>query len=112
MLGQTQGRGCASTEARLPALSVRSSVLTCTGAVRCEPTVGQGADRGPDSWRPSLFDDCPMCAKAPVEPVRVEGVWACRGCTGSCTICGSACFPGDEACAECERHLCLEAVPA
>jgi hypothetical protein len=36
----------------------------------------------------------------------------CRACTSACTICGSACVPGDDACTECVRHLGLEAIPA
>jgi len=55
-----------------------------------------------------------MCAKAPVEPVRVDGQLACRACTSACVICGSACVPGDDACAECLPHLGLdrEVIPA
>ena len=114
LLGQSQGRGYASTEARVPALSVRSSVLTCTNPVRSAAPAADAADLGLGSWKPSIFDDCPMCGKAPVEPVRVDGQLACRSCTSACTICGSACVPGDDACSECVRHLSLdrEAIPA
>ncbi len=53
----------------------------------------------------SIFDPCPMCDKTPREPARVEGQFACRGCTGSCSICGSSCVPGDDTCLKCLRTL-------
>ena len=114
MLGQSQGRGYASTEARVPALSVRSSVLTCTNKVRSGSAAAVAGQATVGSWKASIFDDCPMCAKSPVEPVRVDGQLACRACTSACIICGSACVPGDDACTECVRHLGLdrEAIPA
>lgn len=114
MLGQSQGRGYASAEARVPALYVRPSVLTCTNTVRSGAAAAGGGRPAPGSWKASIFDDCPMCGKAPVEPVRVDGQLACRACTSACTICGSACVPGDDACTECVRHLSLEreAIPA
>lgn len=114
LLGQSQGRGYASTDARGPALNVRSSVLTCTNPVRSAAAAATVAHQPAGSWKASIFDDCPLCGKAPVEPVRVEGQLACRSCTSACTICGSACVPGDDACTECVRHLTLdrEAVPA
>lgn len=114
LLGQSQGRGYASPDARVPALNVRPSVLTCTNPVRGAAVPAGVADQPVDSWKPSIFDDCPMCGKAPVEPVRVEGQLACRSCTSACSICGSACVPGDDVCAECVRHLNLdrEAIPA
>ncbi len=112
LLGQSQGRGYASSEARVPALNVQSSILTCTNNVRSGAAAAGGARAALGSWKPSIFDDCPMCGKAPVEPVRVEGQLACRTCTSACTICGSACVPGEDACTECVRHLDPEAVPA
>jgi hypothetical protein len=114
LLGQSQGRGYASTDARVPALNLRSSVLNCTNPVRSAGAGGINTTSAVSSWKASIFDDCPMCGKAPVEPVRVEGQLACRGCTSACTICGSACVPGDDACTECVRHLAMdrEAVPA
>ena len=113
LLGQSQGRGYASAESSVPALNVRSSVLTCTNPVRSGTSSSGTSHRCSDSWKASLFDDCPMCGKAPVEPVRVEGRLACRACTSACTICGAACVPGDDACRECIRHLSLnrEAIP-
>ena len=112
MLSQSQGRGYASTEARVPALIVHSSVLTCTNQVRSGSVTAVVDRSAVGNWKASIFDDCPMCAKPPVEPVRVEGQLACRACTSACTICGSACVPGDDACTECVRLLSLEAVPA
>jgi hypothetical protein len=112
LLGQSQGRGYASTEARVPALNVHSSLLTCTNQVRSGSAASAVHHPAIGSWKASIFDDCPMCGTAPVEPVRVEGQLACRKCTSACTICGSACVPGDDACTECVRHLNLEAVPA
>src|SRR6185437_7311180 len=75
LLGQSQGRGYASTEARVPALNVRSSVLTCTNQVRSGSAAAVAGQATVGSWKASIFDDCPMCAKAPVEPVRVDGSW-------------------------------------
>lgn len=112
MLGQSQGRGYASSEARVPALNVQSSILTCTNTVRSGSSAAAGTRSARGSWHASIFDDCPMCGKAPVEPVRVEGLLACRSCTSACTICGSACVPGEDACTECVRHLDPVAVPA
>ena len=110
MLGQSQGRGYASTDARVPALDVRSSVLTCTNSVR-SAGVTRDADASEGfSWKASIFDDCPMCGQQPVEPVRVEGQLACHSCTSACTICGSACVPGDDACIECVRLASVERV--
>ena len=108
MLGQSQGRGYASTDARVPALNVRSSVLSCINPVR---SAGVARDAEPSegfSWKASIFDDCPMCGQQPVEPVRVEGQLVCRGCTSACTICGSACVPGDDACIECVRLFTVD----
>jgi hypothetical protein len=114
LLGQSQGRGLASPESRVPTLRIRSTALTCANTVR---SPGGGADlalTAPDSWKASIFDDCPLCGHQPLEPVRVDGQLACRTCTGACTICGSACVPGDEACSECILHLdtATLAVPA
>lgn len=53
----------------------------------------------------SIFNSCPMCDKPPREPVRIEGQFACRGCTGSCSICGSSCIPGDDTCTQCLHTL-------
>ncbi|AGB27227.1 hypothetical protein Mycsm_07131 (plasmid) [Mycobacterium sp. JS623] len=115
LLGQSQGRGYASTDARVPALNVRSSHLTCTNPVRAAGITASADHFASDSWKTaSIFDDCPMCGQQPVEPVRVEGQLACRSCTSACTICGSACVPGDDACIECVRLFSVEraAVPA
>ena len=115
LLGQSQGRGYASAEARVPALNVRfiGADLHQPGPQRHQLVWHQPVDCS-DSWKASIFDDCPMCGKAPVEPVRVDGQLACRACTSACIICGSACVPGDDACTECVRHLSLdrEAIPA
>lgn len=113
MLGQSQGRGLASTESSVLALKVRSTVLTCTNPVRSAGGPSTASLPAPDSWKASIFDDCPMCGKQPLEPVRVDGQLACRTCTGACTICGDACVPGDEACSECIRLTgVFEVVPA
>ena len=114
MLGQSQGRGLPSTEASVQALKVRNTVLNCTNIVRSGGGTAAPALLVPGSWKASIFDDCPMCGKQPLEPVRVDGQLACRACTGACTICGGACIPGDEACSECSSHLevTFEAVPA
>jgi len=89
-------------------------VLNCTNIVRSGGGTAAPALLVPGSWKASIFDDCPMCGKQPLEPVRVDGQLACRACTGACTICGGACIPGDEACSECSSHLevTFEAVPA
>jgi len=108
LLSQSQGRRCASTESRVPARNVRSSVLTCTNTVRSGSGSTSVDQLAFDRWTPSIFDDCPMCGKAPREPVRVDGQLACRACTSACTICGWACVSGDDACSECLRHLSLE----
>lgn len=112
MLGQSQGRGCASTDASDPTLMVHSSVLTCTNQVRSGSAAAVAGPSAVDNWKASIFDDCPMCAKPPVEPVRVDGQLACRACTSACTICGSACVPGDDACTECVRHVGLDRAAA
>lgn len=49
--------------------------------------------------------DCPMCGKAPLEPVRLEGQFVCHGCVSSCIVCGDPCIPGDDACGACIRGL-------
>ncbi len=49
--------------------------------------------------------DCPLCGQAPAEPVRVDGQVVCRSCAAACSVCGCMCFPGDEVCGECVRHL-------
>ena len=114
MLSPSQERGYASAESRLPALIVHSSVLTCTNPVTSGPRAAATRRLAADSWKASIFDNCPMCDKAPLEPVRIDGQLACRTCTSACTVCGSACVPGDDACSECVRHLGLdwEAIPA
>lgn len=112
MLGQSQGRGCASSESRFPALNVHTAPLACVAADR-RGGGGAAAEPRRASSCTSLFDACPMCAKDPVEPIRIEGQWACRSCTAGCSICGSPCVPGDDACSECVRHLnAAEAIPA
>lgn len=107
MLSQSQGRGYPTTESRAAARNAGFSALTCTHTPRGQHDLAGVELLALDSWTPSIFDDCPMCGKAPVEPVRVEGQLACRACTSACTICGWACVPGDEACSECVRHLGL-----
>ena len=108
MPGQSQGRGYASTESSVPALNVHSSLLTCTNTARGGAAAVQGSPLAPGSWTPPIFDQCPLCGKVPVEPVRVDGQLACWACTSACTICGSACVPGEDACSECVRHLGLQ----
>lgn len=105
MLGQSQGRGYASSESSVPALKFHSSVLTCANAASGGSGSGRLDHLGLGSWVASIFDDCPMCGKPPLEAVRVEGQLACRACTGTCAICGAVCVPGDDACSECVRHL-------
>lgn len=58
--------------------------------------------------------ECPLCGCPPVEPVRVDGQCVCRSCADTCSVCGRACVPGDDACGECIRQLAAagEAVPA
>jgi hypothetical protein len=112
LLGQSQGRGCASTDASVPALIVHSSVLTCTNQVRSGSAAAVAGQSIVGNWKASIFDDCPMCGKPPVEPVRVDGQLACQACTSACIICGSACVPGDDACTECVRHVGLDRAAA
>lgn len=82
------------------------------GARGVAPAAGGAGSAGRS--RLSMLMDCPLCGRAPVDPTRVDGELVCRTCAGACTICGSACVPGDRACGECERHLAVscEAVPA
>lgn len=103
MNGPSQGRGCAVAAASTLTLNVDSPREASVTEIRARRPGGT----------PSIFDDCPLCGQPPVEPVRFEGQMSCRGCTGSCSACGSACVPGDELCHECGLHLHLpEAVPA
>jgi hypothetical protein len=102
----------ASTDASVPAPIAHSSILTCTNRVRSGSAATTAGQLTVGNWKASIFDDCPMCAKPPVEPVRVDGQLACRACTSACTICGSACVPGDDACTECVRHVGLDRAAA
>lgn len=45
---------------------------------------------------------CPMCGQLPIEPVRLEGGYACAAHTGACTVCGDPIVPGDDVCHHCE----------
>lgn len=110
MTGQSQGRGLASPESSAPALNIQSPLAACTSSGRRPDWSAPAPDPAPARQHASIFDDCPMCGKLPVEPVHVAGQLACRGCTGVCSICERACIPGDDACDECIRHL--EAIPA
>ena len=111
LLGQSQGKGCALTESGVPALKVHTPVLNCGDTRAARGQADAARYGGPDSWPlaggrvPSIFDDCPLCGKPPIEPVFCDGQMACRTCTGACTICGAACIPGDDACGECALHL-------
>lgn len=113
LLGQYQGRGLPPTESSVLAPTLGSTVLSCANSVRS----GRGApsNASPVSGRrSSIFDDCPLCGRQPVEPVRVDGQLACAGCTSACTVCGSPAVPGDDACGVCLRHIdpALLVVPA
>lgn len=107
MLSHSQGRGYAATESSPSALNADSVMLTCTNPVG-------GAVRSAQTGQPGhgsctvVFEECPMCGKQPLEPVRVDGQLACRGCTSACTICGWPCIPGDDACGECIRLVVLD----
>ncbi|OOK65192.1 hypothetical protein BZL29_7717 [Mycobacterium kansasii] len=83
-------------------------MLTCTNTGLGAPPTAVTAARGDGQHASAAFADCPLCGKEPLEPVRVEGQWACRGCTGACLLCGWPCVPGDEACVECVRLLGLD----
>lgn len=103
MPSHQKGTGLPIAEASESAPIVRSSVVSCANSVRSgglpQVVVVAGGRRS------SIFDACPMCGVAPVEPVRVNGEWACRACTTACTICGDPSVPGDDACTECLRLL-------
>lgn len=105
LLSQSQGRGYPSAESSLSALNARSTVLTCTNTPLGAAVTAPRSDAG---CPPAVFADCPLCGREPLEPVRVEGQWACRSCTGACLLCSGPCVPGDEACDECVRHLGLD----
>ncbi len=118
MPGRSQGRGYALTESSVPALNVQLPALSCGNAVR-----GQGDafnEGGGDSvcwslasaWPASalgapmsILDACPLCGEPPCEPVYLDGGLACRGCASACGVCGDACLPGEDVCAECARHI-------
>lgn len=111
LLSRSQGRGCASTESSVPALDI-SAVAEEAGEARCGTPASEAVSYGqlsswqsPGSRQLSIFDDCPLCGKHPVEPVFCGGQMACRSCTGTCTICGQTCIPGDDACNQCLQHL-------
>lgn len=111
LLGPFQGSGLSAPESSVPAPRVRSSALTCVNSPRRGNRPPASAVSGTRSWV-SIFEDCPMCERPPVEPVRVEGRLICRSCTGTCTICSSACVAGDDACRECIMLLDFGAVSA
>lgn len=108
LLSQSQGRGYPSAESSLSALNVRSAVLTCTNTGLHVAAAAVTASLGLSQPASAVFADCPLCSKEPIEPVRVEGQWACRSCTSACLLCSGPCVPGDEACDECIRHLGLD----
>lgn len=108
LLSQSQGRGYPSAESSLSALNVRSAVLTCTNTGLDVAAAAVTASLGLSQPASAVFADCPLCGKEPIEPVRVEGQWACRSCTSACLLCSGPCVPGDEACDECIRHLGLD----
>lgn len=109
---RSQGRGYPITESRVAARNRGIAALTCDNASRHGAAATRAIPAAPACWSPSLFDDCPLCGKSPIEPVRVEGQLACRGCTGACVVCGAACIPGDDACGECARCVRMQMVPA
>lgn len=108
LLSQSQGRGYPPAESSLSALHARSTVLTCTNTGDGVASAALAAPRRRVAHASAVFADCPLCGKEPLEPVRVEGQWACRGCTSACLVCSWPCVPGDEACGECIRHLGLD----
>lgn len=108
LLSQSQGRGYPSAESSLSALNARSAVLTCTDAPLIAAAAAVTAPRSRAGHPSAVFADCPLCGREPLEPVRVEGQWACRSCTSACLLCSGPCVPGDEACDECVRHLGLD----
>lgn len=112
MPGRPNLRGCPLTEARLAGRRCEIVVSAGGDAAARNDAVKAAVTPSVECWSPSLFNDCPLCGKVPIEPVRVEGQLACRGCTGACVVCGAACIPGDDACSECVRSLRVQVVPA
>ena len=106
MNGQFQFTAYPLSESRLAARNGNISGFACADAAL------HGGVAAVAIPSPTLFDDCPLCGKAPIEPVRVEGQLVCRGCTGACVVCSAACIPGDDACGECVRCLRVQVVLA
>ncbi|WP_293002579.1 hypothetical protein [Mycobacterium sp.] len=86
-------------------------MLSCADAAEQPRPVIGSARLTSVSW-PPVAEGCPLCAKTPVEPVRLEGQMACRGCTSSCVSCSAPCVPGDELCQQCLALMSPLAVPA
>lgn len=103
MLGHIQGRGLSVAESSVTPQKVPSASLNCADFASDAVPATNAAVISLANRSTSKLDECPMCGKPPVEPVRVEGVFACRGCTGGCMICGAACIHGDEVCGDCTR---------
>lgn len=103
MLGHIQGRGLSVPESSVTPQKVRSASLNCADSASRAIPATKAAVISLASWSTSKLEECPMCGQPPVEPVRVEGVFACRGCTGGCIVCGASCIHGDEVCADCTR---------
>lgn len=79
---------------------MHSSVLSCVNPAADADRDSSAAPLSAVSWS-AAFDECPLCNKTPVEPVRIEGQMACRACTSSCVSCSAPCVPGEELCQEC-----------
>lgn len=100
MPSRSQGRGYAPTGASIPARKVHSGLLNCAKSPSQADADAADPPLTSVSWSP-FAETCPLCERTPVEPVRVDGQMACRGCTSSCVSCSAPCVPGDEMCQEC-----------
>lgn len=105
MLGHLQVKGLSTAESSVGTRNVRVADHSRSAAPRGSLVAAESTAESPIGSRPSIFDDCPLCGKQPVEPVRVDSQVTCRTCAGGCAICGAACLPGDDACVECVRGL-------
>lgn len=103
MPSHIQGRGLSVTESSATSRKVASASLNCVDSTHGTEHVTADIVASPVIRWSSKLNECPMCGRPPVEPIRVEGVFACRACTGGCNICGSSCIHGDEVCGECVR---------
>lgn len=111
MPSRSQGRGYASTGASVAPRKVHSGLLSCSDAASRADLGPAGARLTAVSWAAAL-EGCPLCAKTPVEPVRLDGQMACRACTSSCVSCSAPCVPGDEMCQQCLALMSPLAVSA